>query len=107
MASPFVNDPAAIVAGIFSHLYPDIKYRAQLVLELDDESGESVCAETFFSDDGTEPIISIAAGSPSGAMAEQFAHELTHIVAGIENEHGERGWGGVDLIKDEWEKAAG
>lgn len=106
MASPFVNDPAAIVAGIFSGLYPDVKYRAQLVLELADEGGKAVYAETFFPDDGSDPIISIAANSPIGAMAEIFAHELAHIVAGYESGHGERWEAVMDQIHDEYEKAA-
>ena len=39
MASPFINDPTAIVARAFSELYPGIDYHAQFVPDLCDESG--------------------------------------------------------------------
>ena len=38
MASPFINDPTAIVARAFSELYPGIEYVAQYVPDLRDET---------------------------------------------------------------------
>lgn len=39
MASPYMNDPSAIVARAFAELYPGIDYHAQFVPDLCDESG--------------------------------------------------------------------
>lgn len=38
MASPFINDPTAIVARAFSELYPGVEYVAQYVPDLRDET---------------------------------------------------------------------
>lgn len=38
MASPFINDPTAIVARAFSELYPGVEYVVQYVPDLRDET---------------------------------------------------------------------
>lgn len=52
MASPYMNDPSAIVARAFAELYPGIDYHAQFVPDLCDESGNRAFGLTIFPDDG-------------------------------------------------------
>lgn len=88
MASPFLNDPPAIVARAFGELYPKAEYIAQLVPDLRDETGATVYGETLFPDDGSTPVISISAEAPISAAPELLAHELAHVVAGKDAGHG-------------------
>ena len=57
MASPYMNDPSAIVARAFAELYPGIDYHAQFVPGLCDESGNRAFGLTIFPDDGSAPIV--------------------------------------------------
>ena len=52
MASPFINDPTAIVARAFSELYPGVEYVAQYVPDLRDETNGTAYGLTIFPDDG-------------------------------------------------------
>ena len=45
MASPFINDPTAIVARAFSELYPGVEYVAQYVPDLRDETNGTATPE--------------------------------------------------------------
>ena len=63
MASPFINDPTAIVARAFSELYPGV--------------------------DGSTPIVCISAEAPISAAPELLAHELAHVATPEDTEHGE------------------
>ena len=64
MASPYMNDPSAIVARAFAELYPGIDYHAQFVPDLCDESGNRAFGLTIFPGDGSAPIVCIAAAAP-------------------------------------------
>lgn len=48
MASPFINDPTAIVARAFSELYPGVEYVAQYVPDLRDETNGTAYGLTIF-----------------------------------------------------------
>ena len=76
MASPYMNDPSAIVARAFAELYPGIDYHAQFVPDLCDESGNRAFGLTIFPDDGSAPIVCISAEAPISAAPELLAHEL-------------------------------
>ena len=52
MASPFINDPTAIVARAFSELYPGVEYVAQYVHDLRDETNGTAYGLTIFPDGG-------------------------------------------------------
>lgn len=78
MASPFMNDPTAIVALAFRELYP----------RLEDEEGKPAYGLTIFPDDGSTPIVCISAEVPTSAGPELLAHELAHVAAGEAVEHG-------------------
>lgn len=88
MASPFMNDPTAIVALAFRELYPRLEYYAQYVPGLADEEGKPAYGLTIFPDDGSTPIVCISAEAPISAGPELLAHELAHVVAGKAAEHG-------------------
>ena len=88
MASPFMNDPTAIVALAFRELYPRLEYYAQYVPGLEDEEGKPACGLTIFPDDGSTPIVCISAEVPISAGPELLAHELAHVAAGEAVEHG-------------------
>ena len=78
MASPFINDPTAIVARAFSELYPGVEYVAQYVPDLRDETNGTAYGLTIFPDDGSTPIVCISAEAPISAAPELLAHELAH-----------------------------
>ena len=88
MASPFMNDPTAIVALAFRELYPRLEYYAQYVPGLEDEEGKPAYGLTIFPDDGSTPIVCISAEVPISAGPELLAHELAHVAAGEAVEHG-------------------
>ena len=48
MASPFMNDPTAIVALAFRELYPGLEYYAQYVPGLEDEEGKPAYGLTIY-----------------------------------------------------------
>lgn len=89
MASPFLNDPTAIVARAFSELYPGVEYVAQYVPDLKDETDDTAYGLTIFPDDGSAPIVCISAEAPISAAPELLAHELAHVAAPEDTEHGE------------------
>lgn len=70
MASPFINDPTAIVARAFSELYPGVEYVAQYVPDLRDETNGTAYGLTIFPDDGSTPIVCISAEAPISAAPE-------------------------------------
>lgn len=88
MASPFINDPTAIVARAFSELYPGVEYVVQYVPDLRDETNGTAYGLTIFPDDGSTPIVCISAEVPISAGPELLAHELAHVAAGEAVEHG-------------------
>lgn len=88
MASPFQNDPTAIVALAFKELYPDVDYCAQLVPDLADENGNPAYGLTIFPEDGSTPIVCISAKVPISAEPELLAHELAHVATGENAGHG-------------------
>ena len=89
MASPFMNDPTAIVALAFRELYPRLEYYAQYVPGLEDEEGKPAYGLTIFPDDGSTPIVCISAEAPISAAPELLAHELAHVATPEDTEHGE------------------
>ena len=89
MASPYMNDPLAIVARAFAELYPGIDYHAQFVPDLCDESGNRAFGLTIFPDDNSTPIVCISAEAPISAAPELLAHELAHVATPEDRDHGE------------------
>ena len=104
MASPFVNDPAAIVARAFAELYPGTDYYAQLVPDLHDEAGNKAFDLTIFPDDGSAPIVCISAEAPISAAPELLAHELAHVATPEDRDHGEAWKAAAKAIGDKYDE---
>lgn len=79
------------VVDIFNDMHQGKDAEIQWVEGMKDECG--AWGETLFPDDGSMPIISIDVEIPVSAAIEIIAHELSHIAAGIDADHG-----------PEWEK---
>ena len=83
MASPFMNDPTAIVALAFRELYPRLEYYAQYVPGLEDEEGKPAYGLTIFPDDGSTPIVCISAEVPiSAGPLQRFDHRICFSTTG-------------------------
>lgn len=104
MASPYMNDPSAIVARAFAELYPGIDYHAQFVPGLCDESGNRAFGLTIFPDDGSTPIVCISAEAPIGAAPELLAHELAHVATPEDRDHGEAWKAAEKAIGDKYDE---
>ena len=88
-ATPFINDPPAIVALAFAELYPGKEYDAQITPDIRDENGVAVCGCTTFSSDPNErPLVEVSGQLPLVHVPEILAHELAHVATGELNEHG-------------------
>ncbi|MGM9562500.1 MAG: hypothetical protein ACI3VQ_00295 [Faecousia sp.] len=88
MASPFANDPAALVALAFIELYPQLNFCTQYVPYIEGKNGKPVCGATIFPADGSAPIINISVNVPVISVPEILAHELAHVAAGKSAGHG-------------------
>ncbi len=99
---PFDNDPLRMVVMAFRTLYPDKQFRAQIAEELCDESGKTVYGETVFPDDGGCAEIIVAGNIPYQSVVEVLAHELAHVAAGCDSEHGEAWEAAFDAIYQEY-----
>lgn len=104
MASPYMNDPSAIVARAFAELYPGIDYHAQFVPDLCDESGNRAFGLTIFPDDGSTPIVCISAEAPISAAPELLAHELAHVATPEDRDHGEAWKAAEKAIGDKYDE---
>ena len=104
MASPYMNDPSAIVARAFAELYPGIDYHAQFVPDLCDESGNRAFGLTIFPDDGSAPIVCISAEAPISAAPELLAHELAHVATPEDKDHGEAWQTAEKAIGDKYDE---
>ena len=106
LESPFMNDPFALVAMAFKRLYPGLEFDALIVPELKDENGSPVCGETVFPEDGSKPCVEISGAIPLAAAVEILAHELAHVAAPDDQEHGKRWKAAFDQIFEEYNKIA-
>ena len=84
----FSNDPFAIVFEAFAALYPGLTFTCEWAEELHDEEGVETYGQTFFPDDGGMPEIAISAELTVKDAVEVLAHELDHVAAGADAEHG-------------------
>ena len=74
MASPYMNDPSAIVARAFAELYPGIGYYAQFVPDLCDESGNRAFGLTIFPDDDPGVLVPHEVGDGGLLLMPTRAH---------------------------------
>lgn len=93
--SPFENDPFQIVAIAFQNLFPDKKYEAYFDDTIrDSEDGSESFGLTCFDEEGNTPLVFVKPTLSIENAVEIFAHELAHVAAGKEEDHG-----------DKWEEA--
>lgn len=66
--------------------FPDLDCSVQFMAAPD----EGPYGETFFPDDGSRPSVKVAVGIPMEAVIEVMAHELAHVAAGLDADHGDK-----------------
>lgn len=86
METPFKNDPFSLVWQAFRNLYPDKECEVWYDQHQNDEHDEEY-GFTQFPDDGSIPQVFIYAEHNINIQVETLAHELAHVVVGIEHEH--------------------
>ena len=106
LVSPFANDPFALVALAFKNLYPEREYAAYFVPEVEDGSGGAACGVATFPEDGSPPVVEVSGEIPIAAGVEIFAHELAHVAAPEDREHGEAWKAAFDRIFEEYNRIA-
>lgn len=104
LVSPFGNDPFALVAQAFKNLYPERVYLAQIAPEVVDDDGNTVCGATAFPDDGSPPLVEVSGEIPIAGGIEIFAHELAHVAAPEDGNHGEAWQAAFDRIFEEYNR---
>ena len=82
-----LNNPFQLLIEVITELYGDIKADVQFAPI--DENEECV-GHTQFPEDGSIPLITISTLIPFYATVEIFAHEIAHVIVGIESEHNEK-----------------
>jgi hypothetical protein len=87
------NNPLQEIINISTNLFPEIVNK-NIYIQFDSRLGsketENVPYGETFIDDGTKDIIvSISGNLPIIENIEILAHELSHVIVGIENEHNE------------------
>ena len=106
-ATPFINDPPAIVALAFAELYPGKEYDAQIVPDIRDDEGVPVCGCTTFGTDPNErPLVEISGQLPLVHVPEILAHELAHVATGQLTEHGPEWEAAFEAIQKKYDEIA-
>lgn len=106
MESPFKNDPFALVWAAFKRLYPDRECLCELVpFTGKDEEGHDVYGMTTFANDG-RVVVMVTTTIPIDNAVEILAHELAHVAAEYDADHGERWKAAFDAICKEYFKVA-
>jgi hypothetical protein len=88
MPVKFVGDPMAEIIKAAEFLYPSLDVEIY-VGAFDEEESDAPLGRTVWPDDGSPVYITISLDCPLCAMPEIMAHEIAHVVAGIDAEHGD------------------
>lgn len=103
MANPFVNDPFALIWEAFKNLYPGKDCECYFD-EIDNPNNEDgVYGETLFGDDG-RITVGVDCRLRLADAVEIFAHELAHVAAGSDADHGEPWAKAFDAIFEEYNR---
>ena len=107
MKTPFKNDIFALIYKAFTNLYTtDKEITCYWQPELKDDEGNEVYGVTNFEDDGNITVL-ISGVLPVLDCAEILAHELAHIMVGVEEEHNEKWEKAFDSIQEEYMRIIG
>lgn len=101
--APFDNDMFVLVWRAFKRLYP-VKGQQIMKIEWAEnvfDGNEEACGYTNFRPDGSIHIL-ISGQLPVVHATEIFAHELAHVAAGADAEHGEAWEKAFDAIHAEY-----
>lgn len=106
-------NPFNLILEVTNQLYPEHNARISFVPEdafkemlKEYKSPEKdACGFTLFDDEGKTPLIIINAEIPCWASVEIISHEIAHVVAGIEADHGEKWEAEFNKIHSEYLKA--
>ena len=101
---PFVNDMFALVFQAFKNLYPRKKCKCQWVPKITDENGRDVYGSTEYLVEERIFLVEISATLSVMNAVEVLAHELAHVAAGPDAEHGKEWEDAFDAIFEEYER---
>lgn len=91
------GDLIGIVIKATKNLYGDLDCRIKYVEKLDEGHGAA-----FFPDDGSQAQVYISAQLPLIGAVEVMAHELAHVVAGKDEDHGPKWQEAFNQINGEY-----
>lgn len=102
------HNPLSMVIEVANELWPDIEAKINWVSQIEPPpDGETVYGRTTYPDDGGAPVIDIVVNLPLEAACEVLAHEIAHVVAGADEDHGPVWEDASDLIHERFiEKVA-
>lgn len=98
------SDPIGNVVEVFNRLFPGIEVAIDFVSGLKD--AEDAWGVTHFPDDGGPPSISLDVDLEYRHVVEILAHELAHVAAPDDEDHGEKWEAAFSLIHAECSKDA-
>jgi|WetSurMetagenome_2_1015567.scaffolds.fasta_scaffold742852_1 hypothetical protein len=86
------NNPLQEIINVSVDLFPEILNK-NIYIQFDSRLGsketEGPYGETFIDDKTKDIIVSISGNLPIIENIEILAHELSHVIVGIENDHNE------------------
>lgn len=82
-----INNPIEMLQKVMDEHYPDLK--VDIYFGEQETNGVDKLGVTIFPDDGSQPVIEVNPYIPLAHITEIVAHELAHVIAGVEAEHGE------------------
>ena len=103
MNNPFKNDPFALVWSAFKNLYPDKNCECWFDVVDDPNDVDGHYGWTEWHDDATITI-AVDIGLTLSDAVEIFAHELAHVAAGSDADHGEEWENAFDAIHAEYNR---
>jgi hypothetical protein len=103
LSNPFSNDPFALVWTAFKNLYPEKDCECWFDAVDDPKDVDGHYGWTEWNDDGTITI-AVDIGLALKDAVEIFAHELAHVAAGSDAEHGEAWENAFDAIHAEYNR---
>ena len=83
-----LNDPIPTLLQVIEELYPGTE--AQIQYDPTIKPDEQECGYASYSDELQSFVISVSTEVPVYGVIEIIAHEAAHVIAGLEEEHGEK-----------------
>lgn len=83
-----INDPIPTLLQVIEELYPGTE--AQIQYDPTIKPEEQECGYATYSDELESFVISVSTEIPIYGVIEIIAHEAAHVVAGLDEEHGDK-----------------